>query len=148
MSENLDLFASTEPPPRSFSALDLPRYRQQLAQLAAHGLYIGTSSWKYEGWCGLVYDEQRYFTGKKFSDAKFKRSCLAEYAETYSTVCVDAGYYQIPTFDYLAGMCDQVPEGFKFAFKVTDDITIKKFPNIPRCGAKYPAGGFEKGQAS
>jgi hypothetical protein len=35
-----------------------------------------------------------------------------------------------------AGLSDQVPDGFKFAFKVTDDITIKKFPNIRRCGAK------------
>jgi uncharacterized protein YecE (DUF72 family) len=51
-------------------------------------------------------------------------------------VCVDAGYYQFPTESYLTGLCDQVPDGFKFAFKVTDDITLKKFPNIPRCGAR------------
>ena len=134
--EPLDLFQTPEPPPRSFSSLDLPKYRQQLAQLAAHGIYIGTSSWKYPGWCGMIYDEQWYVTRGKFSEAKFNKTCLAEYAETYRTVCVDAGYYQFPTVDYLAGLCDQVPDGFKFAFKVTDDITIKKFPNIPRCGAK------------
>jgi len=134
--ESLDLFQTPEPPPRSFGSLDLARYRQQLAQLADHGIYIGTSSWKYPGWCGMIYDEQRYFTRGKFSEAKFDKTCLAEYTETYSTVCVDAGYYQFPKADYLAGLCDQVPEGFKFAFKVTDDITIKKFPNIPRVGAK------------
>ncbi len=134
--EPLDLFQTPAPPPRSFSSLDLPRYRQQLEQLAAHGLYVGTSSWKYPGWCGMVYDEGRYLTRGKFSEAKFNKTCLTEYAETYSTVCVDAGYYQFPKADYLAGLCDQVPGGFKFAFKVTDDITIKKFPNIPRVGAK------------
>ena len=33
-------------------------------------------------------------------------------------------------------MCDQVPESFKFAFKVTDEITIKSFPGLPRFGAR------------
>ena len=28
--------------------------------LAAEGVYVGTSSWKYPGWCGLLYDEQKY----------------------------------------------------------------------------------------
>src|SRR5437588_3627220 len=34
------------------------------------------------------------------------------------------------------GLCEQVPEGFQFAFKVTDEITIKKFPNLPRFGER------------
>jgi hypothetical protein len=42
--------------------LDLPRHREQLASLASEGIYIGTRPWKYQGWCGLVYDEQRYIT--------------------------------------------------------------------------------------
>jgi uncharacterized protein YecE (DUF72 family) len=107
--------------------LDLPRYRQQLAQLADQGIFIGTSSWKYPGWCGLIYDEQRYLTRSKFSDAKFNRECLADYAETFRTVCVDAGYYQFPTDSFIGGMCEQVPDGFKFAFKVTDEITLPRF---------------------
>ncbi|MEP6670951.1 MAG: DUF72 domain-containing protein [Chthoniobacter sp.] len=75
-------------------------------------------------------------TRQRFSQAKFERECLAEYAETFSTVCVDAGYYQFPTPGYLAGLCEQVPERFKFAFKVTDEITIKNFPGLPRFGAR------------
>jgi len=39
--------------------------RQQLArrasELAAQGVFIGTSSWKYEGWRGQLYDDARYF---------------------------------------------------------------------------------------
>jgi uncharacterized protein YecE (DUF72 family) len=134
--ESLDLFAPAAPAPQPSGPLDLPRYRQQLAWLAAKGIYIGTSSWKYPGWCGLVYSGQRYVTRQRFSQAKFDRECLAEYAETFSTVCVDAGYYQFPTPGYIGGMCDQVPEGFKFAFKVTDEITIKSFPGLPRFGAR------------
>ena len=119
-------------------SIDLPAYCKQLGGLAAAAIYVGTSSWKYPGWCGLVYDEQRYVTRAKFSEAKFERTCLAEYAETFRTVCVDAGYYQFPTEKYLAGLCDQVPDGFKFGFKVTDEVTIKKFPGLPRFG---PRGG-------
>jgi uncharacterized protein YecE (DUF72 family) len=120
-------------------SLDLPTYRASLAELAKQGVFVGTSSWKYPGWCGLVYDEQRYITRGKFSEAKFNRACLAEYAETFHTVCVDAGYYQFPTGKHIAELCQQVPEGFRFAFKVTDEVTIKKFPNLPRFGTRAGA---------
>ena len=73
-------------------SFDLQTYRQRIAQLAAEDVFIGTSSWKYAGWCGQIYDEQRYLTRNKFSEAKFERECLSEYAQTFSTVCVDAGY--------------------------------------------------------
>ncbi len=122
--------------PNSVNAFSRDNLKARLAGLAARGIYIGTSSWKYPGWCGLVFDEQRYLTHHKFSEAKFNRECLSEYAETFSTVCVDAGYYTFPTEKYLSGLCSQVPEGFKFAFKVTDEITIRKFPYLPRFGAR------------
>ena len=35
-------------------------------------------------------------TRHKFSEAKFNKTCLAEYAEMYSTVCVDAGSVERP----------------------------------------------------
>lgn len=117
-------------------SFDLAQYRQQLARLASEGIFIGTSSWKYPGWCGLIYDDQRYLTRHKFSEARFERECLKEYAKTFSTVCVDAGYYKFPTTEYINGLRSQVPDGFKFAFKVTDDITLKKFPNLPRFGQR------------
>ncbi|MEO6788992.1 MAG: hypothetical protein ABI318_22950 [Chthoniobacteraceae bacterium] len=68
------------------------QFKQALDQLAHSGIFVGTSSWKYPGWCGQFYDEQRYLTRGKFSEAKFERECLAEYAQTFSTICVDAGY--------------------------------------------------------
>ena len=108
----------------------------KLAPLAEQQVFVGTSSWKYAGWCGQIYDEQRYLTRGKFSEAKFERECLAEYAQTFSTVCVDAGYYQFPTENYLEKLCSAVPAGFRFSFKVTDTITIKKYPNHPRHGSR------------
>lgn len=38
--------------------------------------------------------------------------CLAEYAEVFKTVCVDAAYYTFPRREYLEGLGDQVPEYF------------------------------------
>ncbi len=58
---------------------------QQAASLAAQGVYIGTSSWKYPGWCGMLYDRARYEYRGKFAEARFKRDCLAEYAEVFKT---------------------------------------------------------------
>jgi len=57
---------------------------EQLQSLAGQQVLIGTSSWKYPGWCGQLYDEQRYLTRAKFSEAKFERECLTEYAQTCS----------------------------------------------------------------
>jgi uncharacterized protein YecE (DUF72 family) len=110
--------------------------RAVLYELAADGVFIGTSSWKYPGWLGQLYDESRYLTRGKFSHAKFEASCLAEYAETFSSVCVDAGYYAFPRAEYLAGLAAQVPPHFRFGFKVTDEITVRRFPNLPRFGAR------------
>ena len=108
---------------------------ETLKSLAERQVFIGTSSWKYPGWCGQLYDEQRYLTRKKFSEAKFERECLTEYAQTFPSVCVDAGYYKFPTEKWIEGRCAQVKPDFRFPFKVTDEITIKQFPNHARHGA-------------
>ncbi len=107
-----------------------------LATLAQSGVYLGTSSWKYPGWMGMLYDEQRYVWRGRFSQARFEEGCLEEYAQIFSTVCVDAGYYRFPPPEYIAGLASQVPPGFKFCFKVTDEITARTFPALPRHGNK------------
>jgi len=112
------------------------RLRAALAALASQGICIGTSSWKYSGWTGLLYDAQRYHYRGKFAETRFERDCLAEYAEVFKTVCVDAAYYQFPSEKYLSGLVSKVPGDFRFAFKVTDDITLKRFTNLPRFGIK------------
>jgi uncharacterized protein YecE (DUF72 family) len=86
------------------------------------------------GWLGQLYTPSRYEYRGKVAETRFKRDCLAEYAETFKTVCVDAAYYTFPTEKYLQGMVNQTPDDFRFAFKVTDAITIKKLPNLPRFG--------------
>lgn len=110
--------------------------REPLQALASEDVLIGTSSWKYPGWCGQLYDESRYVTRGRFSESRFEKECLEEFSEVFPTVCVDAGYYNFPSPSYIEGLCRQVPDTFQFAFKVTDTITIKNYPQLPRFGEK------------
>jgi uncharacterized protein YecE (DUF72 family) len=115
---------------------DRDAIRTEVAALAGKGVYIGTSSWKYPGWFGQIYTSEKYLYRGKVANNRFEANCLAEYAEVFKTVCVDAAYYTFPSEKYLASLASQVPDGFKFAFKVTDAITIKEFPNLPRFGVR------------
>ncbi len=110
--------------------------KARAAELAAKGVFIGTSSWKYPGWLGQLYTPARYEYRGKVAKTRFERGCLAEYAEVFKTVCVDALYYDFPRCEHLQGLADQVPDNFRFGFKVTDVVTIKHFPNLDRFGAK------------
>lgn len=62
------------------------RLENNLRRLAAEGVYIGTSSWKYEGWLGQIFTESRYATRGKFSRKKFEETCIAEYGEVFPIV--------------------------------------------------------------
>lgn len=108
----------------------------RLAVLASQGVFVGTSSWKYAGWRGQLYDESRYLWRGKVAETRFEKNCLAEYAEVLKTVCVDAAYYTFPSEKSLVGLASQVPSDFQFGFKVTDEVTVKRFPNLPRFGAR------------
>jgi len=115
---------------------DRDKLKAAAAAFAAKGVFIGTSSWKYAGWFGQLYERDRYVWRGKFSNARFERNCLAEYAQVFKTVSVDAAYYQFPSRSWLEGMVSQVPADFQFTLKVTDEITMRKFPNLPRFGRR------------
>ena len=118
------------------STFPLDDLREALTQLADQNVFVGTSSWKYPGWLGQLYDEQRYIYRGRFSESRFERDCLEEYAQIFRTVCVDAGYYRFPSPKYIDGLVQQTPPGFKFGFKVTDEITTRTFSKLPRHGAR------------
>ncbi len=113
---------------------------EKLRALAEQRIYIGGSSWKYEGWLGQIYDRQRYLSRGKFSKKAFEQECLREYAETFPVVCGDFAFYQFPTEDFWRKLFQQTPRHFRFAFKVPEQITCKVFPVHARYG---PQGGRE-----
>jgi uncharacterized protein YecE (DUF72 family) len=124
----------------------------KLRSAASENIYIGGSSWKYEGWLGQVYARERYLARGRFSKRFFETECLREYAETFSTVCGDFAFYQFPTEDFWSRLFRQVPPSFRFAFKVPEQITCKVFPAHARYGAQaakpnqafLDAGALEK----
>jgi uncharacterized protein YecE (DUF72 family) len=116
-------------------AFDRDGLAEKLRQLAAANIFIGGSSWKYEGWLGQIYQRGRYLSRGRFSKKLFEAECLREYAETFPTVCGDFAFYQFPTDDFWRRLFQQTPEHFRFAFKVPEQITCKIFPAHPRYGA-------------
>jgi uncharacterized protein YecE (DUF72 family) len=116
--------------------LDREYLLQSAANLAASGVFIGTSSWKYEGWLGQIYTPERYEYHDKVAKARFERDCLCEYAQVFKTVCVDAAYYTFPSQEYLEGLASRVPLDFQFGFKVTGEITLKTYPMLDRFGPR------------
>ncbi len=112
----------------------------RLRSLAAEGVYIGGSSWKYEGWLGQIYTRERYLSRGRCSRQRFEAECLREYAETFPTVCGDFAFYQFPSEDFWRKLFQQTPEAFRFAFKVPEQITCKVFPAHARYG---PQAGKE-----
>lgn len=127
--QNLSLF---EDPIPELAAKLQPR----LAALAAEQIYIGTSSWKYEGWMGQIYSPEKYVTRGRFSQKKFEAECLAEYASTFPVVCGDFSFYQFPSQAYWQRLFDTSPRQLLFAFKVPEDVTVKRFPMHDRYGAR------------
>jgi len=111
-----------------------------LERLSRDRILIGGSSWKYEGWLDQIYTRSNYLTRGKFSKKVFEAECLREYAETFPTVCGDFAFYQFPTEDFWRRLFAQTPAGFKFAFKIPEQITCRVFPSHPRYGAQ---GGLE-----
>jgi uncharacterized protein YecE (DUF72 family) len=108
----------------------------RLRSAASENIYMGASSWKYEGWLGQVYTRGRYLSRGRFSKRLFETECLREYTETFPTVCGDFAFYQFPTEDFWRRLFRQAPQSFRFAFKVPEQITCKVFPRHARYGAQ------------
>jgi uncharacterized protein YecE (DUF72 family) len=102
--------------------------KERLHRWASKGILFGTSSWKYPGWKGMIYN-RRYPSIKIFN-----RECLAEYSEFFPTVCADFALYDFPDPETMHVIHDQTTDDFRLSLKVTDRITIKRYPNLPRYG--------------
>lgn len=106
----------------------------RLRELAEQRIYIGGSSWKYEGWLGQIYSRERYLSRGKFSKKLFEAECLKEYAETFPAVCGDFAFYQFPSVEFWQKLFRQTPRHFRFAFKVPEQVTCSVFPVHARYG--------------
>ena len=82
------------------------------------GVRVGTSSWSFPGWEGLVYDGV-------YSPGVLAVEGLAAYSShgLFRTVGLDRGYYRPVPRETLAGMADQVPPDFRFVLKAPVQVT-------------------------
>jgi uncharacterized protein YecE (DUF72 family) len=99
-----------------------------VSRFAARGLYLGTSSWKYRGWEGMIY------RGGYSSEAQFQRASLREYTAVLPCVGVDFTYFSWPMIDMMAYLVECTPENFRMCPKVTKRVTMSVFPNLPAYG--------------
>lgn len=78
---------------------------------------LGTSSWSFPGWRGLVWDRES-------SEPTLARSGLAAYAAHPLLRCVgiDKTFYRPPAVEDLAAMARQVPEEFRFLMKAPESV--------------------------
>jgi uncharacterized protein YecE (DUF72 family) len=84
---------------------------------------IGTCSWKYDSWKGLVYSEN---TGKDY---------LPEYASHFNTVEIDQWFWSLfaedkvvlPQPNVVKSYFDAVPDDFRFTIKIPNSITLTHF---------------------
>lgn len=115
------------------------KLQSKLQELAREGVFIGGSSWKYEGWLGQIYRREKYLVRGRFSRRKFEDECLSEYAAIFPIVCGDFSFYQFPSAAYWQRLFVSTPETFRFAFKVPEEITVRTWPRHERYG---PRGGM------
>ena len=104
--------------PSKVASAPAPPELLALGQALPAKLHLGTSSWSYPGWNGLVYDGE-------FREAQLARDGLAAYAKhpLLRTVSIDRTFYApISEADY-ARYASQVPDGFRFLIKAPMAIT-------------------------
>jgi uncharacterized protein YecE (DUF72 family) len=75
-------------------------------------LRIGTCSWKYPSWKGLVYS--------KASGIDY----LAEYARRYETVEIDQWFWTLPEPDIAAQYASVTPPDFRFTVKLPNTLSL------------------------
>ncbi len=131
-----DLFeAEAAPAPAEFNQVAVPARNSRVgsaipaAQWTALGaqldaafngrLYLGTSSWSFTGWRGLVWDEADH------SESELSRHGLAAYARhpLLRTVSLDRTFYRAVDATTFAQLARQTPEHFRFVVKVPSEIT-------------------------
>ncbi|MBB5419090.1 DUF72 domain-containing protein [Paraburkholderia atlantica] len=81
-------------------------------------IHLGTSTWSFPGWSGIVY-------GDDYSNSKLSREGLSAYGAhpLLKTVSIDRSFYQALTVTEYLRYVQQVPEHFRFIIKAPMTIT-------------------------
>lgn len=101
----------------------------ELAKRLPEDLRLGTSSWSFPGWAGIVY-------GEAASKQRLARHGLQAYARhpLLRAVGIDRSFYAPVPAAELAGYAAAVAGDFRFLMKAHEACTIARYPNHPRYG--------------
>jgi len=104
-------------------------------------LRLGTCSWKYDSWKGLIYDDRRSYQAEDY---------LADYARRLSSVEVDqwfwslfSGSARLPDPSLVRAYGEAVPDDFVFSVKAPNALTLTH-----HYGAKSGAAGERTGPSN
>jgi uncharacterized protein YecE (DUF72 family) len=103
----------------------------ELAKALPTSVRLGTMSWSYPGWRGIVYA----------ADAdvkKLSQGGLAAYAQhpLLTAVEIDRTYYEPVPSAALRAYAEQVPASFRFVVKAHELCVVHRFPMHPRYGKR------------
>lgn len=107
-----------------------PEHVELAARLPAE-LRLGTMSWAFPGWRGIVY-------ARDASAERLASEGLGAYATHpfLRSVELDRSYYEPLSSDSLRRMAAEVPDDFRFIVKTHQECTLQRFPSHARYGSK------------
>lgn len=119
-----ELFTADNGEGRPVDPAPVPDALQKLAAVLPRRLYLGTSSWSFPTWAGLIY-------AREASKAQIARHGLAAYARHPLLRCVglDRTWYAPLTVAEFARYASVVPEEFRFVVKAHRACTTPEGPS-------------------
>ena len=126
MSRQLSLFEGARPgAPRAVAvaAAEPSSEARDLARQLPQGVRLGTSSWHFPGWRGIVWADT-------VAPGDLSRQGLAAYSQypLFSSVGIDRSFYAPLSPRQYAAYAEQVPERFRFVVKAPSLITSQWLP--------------------
>jgi len=135
MDVQLRLFTDPAAAPGALAVGAVPP-TDRVASLAARlprSVRLGTSSWSFPGWAGLVYD-------RLATEDMLAREGLAAYAShpLFRTVGLDRTWYRPLTADQFRAYATVVPDDFRFLVKADRALTSPLDPDSTTTRSRNP----------
>jgi len=123
--------AEPERPPEPPAPAPVTDAQRALGDQLPAELRLGTSSWSFPGWTGLVY-------AREGTTEALAREGLPAYARhpLLRTVGVDRTFYGPVPVETFRGWAAAVPDEFRFLVKAHEALTLPRFPLHERYGAR------------
>jgi hypothetical protein len=129
--------------PSLFAPDPLP-VKQMLAPrieaLKQQDIFIGTSSWRYEGWLGQIYTPERYFTRGKFTAPFTIARALLRPGRSYE--------HAVRQFAPYKSVQDEYPEGRRAIGDLIDASRSRKMQAYIHINNRFEGNAIETISAS